>query len=162
MIAASHRPRRLAAACVAAIGALACLLPQGAAAQERQHDAALALAYNVTGQELLTGFSGKPGNVVFSPFSIGTAMAMVLSGARGDTRRGNGGQVLRHTGPAKRSIAPIAHAALLNGYDRSGAARSCPPGMRLDRRAMRKRAAGRTKCPRDSPIRDERNASRGR
>ena len=46
---------------------------------------ALTAAYNASGHELLQTVRHRPGNVVFSPYSIGTAMAMALSGARGDT-----------------------------------------------------------------------------
>src|ERR1700759_1210127 len=45
----------------------------------------LARAYNATGQQLFAQFAAAPGNIVFSPYSIGTAMSMALSGARGDT-----------------------------------------------------------------------------
>lgn len=55
----------------------------------------LAEAYNRSGQDLLRSFAGQPGNIVISPYSIGTAMAMVLSGARGDTQT-EMHQVLRH------------------------------------------------------------------
>jgi serpin B len=41
-------------------------------------------AFNGTGQRLLQAFVKAPGNVVISPYSIGSAMAMVLAGARGD------------------------------------------------------------------------------
>lgn len=41
-------------------------------------------AFNGTGQRLFQAFAKEPGNVVISPYSIGTAMAMVLAGARGD------------------------------------------------------------------------------
>jgi serpin B len=41
-------------------------------------------AFNGTGQRLFQGFAKEPGNVVVSPYSIGTVMAMVLAGARGD------------------------------------------------------------------------------
>ena len=59
---------------------------------------ALSESYNASGQDLfaqlagvpgnrvqLAGELGKPGNIVFSPYSIGTAMALALSGARGET-----------------------------------------------------------------------------
>jgi serpin B len=45
----------------------------------------LIAAYNGLGQRLLKEFADKPGNVVFSPYSIGTAMAMALAGARNET-----------------------------------------------------------------------------
>ena len=43
----------------------------------------LAAAYNSCGFGLFRGFAEEPGNFVVSPYSIGTAMAMVLAGARG-------------------------------------------------------------------------------
>jgi serpin B len=46
---------------------------------------ALSGAYNSFGQELSARFAASPGNVVFSPYSIGTAMALALSGSRGET-----------------------------------------------------------------------------
>ena len=47
---------------------------------------ALAKAYNGFGQDLFTVLEHKPGNIVFSPYSVGVAMAMTMSGARGDTQ----------------------------------------------------------------------------
>lgn len=41
-------------------------------------------AFNGTGQRLFQGFAKTPGNIVISPYSMGSAMAMVLAGARGD------------------------------------------------------------------------------
>src|ERR1700689_1851566 len=45
----------------------------------------LVAAYNASGQQLFQVLARNPGNIVLSPFSIGTAMAMALDGARGDT-----------------------------------------------------------------------------
>jgi serpin B len=47
---------------------------------------ALAKAYNGFGQDVFTVLERKPGNIVFSPYSLGVAMAMTLSGARGETQ----------------------------------------------------------------------------
>jgi serpin B len=44
----------------------------------------LIAAYNSSGQRLFQGFAKDPSNIVLSPYSIGTAMAMALAGARGD------------------------------------------------------------------------------
>jgi serpin B len=44
-------------------------------------------AYNSAGRQLFEGFVKAPGNIIFSPYSIGVAMAMALSGARGATER---------------------------------------------------------------------------
>ncbi|ARQ02153.1 hypothetical protein CAK95_25915 [Pseudorhodoplanes sinuspersici] len=67
-------------------------------AAEQAKGRPLTEAYNRSGQELLRAFAGQPGNIVFSPYSIGTAMAMVLSGARGDTQI-EMHEVLRHALP---------------------------------------------------------------
>ncbi len=45
----------------------------------------LARAYNAAGQQLFGQLAASPGNIVFSPYSVGTAMSMLISGARGDT-----------------------------------------------------------------------------
>ena len=65
-------------------------------AAEQATGGPLTKAYNQSGQELLRTFAGQPGNIVFSPYSIGTAMAMVLSGARGETQT-EMHTVLRHS-----------------------------------------------------------------
>src|SRR5260370_7106532 len=44
----------------------------------------LARAYNAAGQQLFGQLAASPGNIVFSPYSVGTAMSMLISGARGD------------------------------------------------------------------------------
>jgi Serpin (serine protease inhibitor) len=46
---------------------------------------ALVAAFNSSGYDLFKQFVTAPGNVAFSPYSIGAAMAMVSSGARSDT-----------------------------------------------------------------------------
>ena len=57
----------------------------GCAAQDKIQ--ALVAAYNASGQDLFRTFVASPGNIVFSPYSIGTAMAMALAGARSETER---------------------------------------------------------------------------
>src|SRR6516162_1476712 len=47
---------------------------------------ALAKAYNGFGQDVFTVLERQPGNIVFSPYSVGVAMAMTMSGARGETQ----------------------------------------------------------------------------
>src|SRR3984957_7235681 len=76
------------------------LLAQAAAAAEPTPVRALTTAYNASGHDLFTQFVATPGNIVFSPYSIGTAMAMVLAGARGDTER-EMTTVLRHSLPPR-------------------------------------------------------------
>jgi serine protease inhibitor len=128
-------------------GALALLLPVCAGAQNddrksaseiaqkvaadssRDGGHALTDAYNASGLALFHGLSGKSGNIVLSPFSVGTAMAMALSGARGETAQ-EMASVLRQS--LDRSAMEADNAAVLAGlraYDRSALAPKCPPGM---------------------------------
>jgi serpin B len=127
----------------AVVGLLAAaLMPSAGVAQEGTR--ALTDAYNASGQDLFRSFAAesgnKPGNMVLSPYSIGTAMAMVLAGARGDTEREMAG-VLRHR-QARQEIADANARALavLNGYDQSSALPLCPWDMHL--------AGGRCEMPR--------------
>jgi serpin B len=72
-----------------AIGAL-CVLGLGfvpapiRAAPDEGAGRLLTAAYDNSGQELFRKLAEKPGNIVLSPYSIGTAMAMALAGARGE------------------------------------------------------------------------------
>ncbi|HWV53011.1 serpin family protein [Pseudorhodoplanes sp.] len=87
---------------------------------------ALTQAYNQSGQELFRALAADPGNVVLSPLSIGTAMAMALSGARGETEA-EMRQVLQHTltGPAIEEANAKALAALLAAGEPT-----CPDGFK--------------------------------
>jgi serpin B len=76
------------------LGSFLALSVLPAAAQDGAR--ALTQAYNRSGHELFQALAAAPGNVVLSPFSIGTAMAMVLAGARGETET-EMRSVLRHT-----------------------------------------------------------------
>lgn len=107
------------------------LAPAGTLAQEagRPEVQALTRAYNASGQALFKEFSAQPGNIVFSPYSIGTAMAMALAGARGDTER-EMATVLQHSlAVAHINKANAAAMAILNGYDK--AQPSCPAPLKL-------------------------------
>jgi len=86
----------------------------------------LTQAYNQSGQELFKALAAAPGNVVLSPLSIGTAMAMVLAGARGETEA-EMRQVLRHalSGQAIDAANAKALAALL-----ADEAPACPEGFK--------------------------------
>ncbi|SEC89374.1 serpin B [Rhizobiales bacterium GAS191] len=57
--------------------------PAGAA---QDATSALAAAFNGFGQDVFAVLERKPGNIVFSPYSVGVAMAMTMSGAGGDTQ----------------------------------------------------------------------------
>jgi serpin B len=67
-------------------------------------------AYNASGQALFRELARKPGNIVISPYSIGTAMAMARAGARGETAL-QMTKVLGHTLPL--GATDSANAALL-------------------------------------------------
>jgi serpin B len=133
----------LAAACI--ISTL--LVPHNAVAQGNA-SRVVADAYNASGQELFKQFSAAPGNIVFSPYSIGTAMAMALAGARGETER-EMLSVLKHN--LKREEIDAANGdiiATLNGYDRRTVPPTCPPGMTLN--------GVRCECPLSPPRAGER------
>ena len=79
---------------------------------------ALSEAYNSFGQELSARFAASPGNVVFSPYSIGTAMALALSGSRGETES-EMTRVLKHRLARTEIDAATGQAiAILNQYGR--------------------------------------------
>ncbi len=118
----------------------ALFLAQAAAAQSMSPPAraeqaparALTAAYDASAYDLFTTFAAEPGNIVLSPYSIGTAMAMVLSGARGETES-EMARVLRHTLPREAiDKANASVLATLNGYDKSAEPVACPAGMRFD------------------------------
>src|ERR1041385_8547210 len=122
---ASNGPFRRAGVAFAALflvqAAAPRLLVPAAHAQEGSDPAqvrALTTAYAASAHGLFTTFAAKPGNIVFSPYSIGTAMAMALAGARGETETWVA-RVLRQTLPrAAIDRANASVLATLNGYDK--------------------------------------------
>ncbi|MEC9344048.1 MAG: serpin family protein, partial [Pseudomonadota bacterium] len=72
---------KLVRACL--LAALAGLAASAAQAEERPQD--LVQAYNRAGLALFDALAREATNPVVSPYSIGTAMAMVSAGAQGDT-----------------------------------------------------------------------------
>ncbi|HWN48810.1 MAG TPA: serpin family protein [Xanthobacteraceae bacterium] len=87
----------------------------------------LARAYNATGQQLFGQFAATPGNVVFSPYSVGTAVSMALSGARGDTASEMMRALSMRMATDAIDMANAEMLSILNGYDHSAAAPICPP-----------------------------------
>ena len=124
--------RRRAASIMTTAAALLAAAPPVAAQDGGRNDVqALTLAYNGSGQALFREFSAGPGNIVFSPYSIGTAMAMVLAGVRGETER-EMATVLQHSlARAQINDANASAIATLNGYDKSEVPPTCPPGLKL-------------------------------
>jgi serpin B len=107
--------------------AFALLPPLPAAAQDDAR--ALTEAYNASGLALFQKFSRAPGNIVLSPFSIGTAMAMALSGARGETEREMAGVLKQRLDRRAMEAANGAVLSALHAYDKS-AAPKCSGRMR--------------------------------
>ncbi len=134
----------------AGLALAALLLASPGRAQEGTDPAsarALTAAYNASAHDLFTTFAARPGNIVFSPYSIGTAMAMVLSGARGETET-EMARVLRHT--LARAAIDQANAsvlATLNGYDRSAVPVGCPPGLRFNGTECEGKPSANGACP---------------
>jgi serpin B len=118
--------------CYSALAALIAAALGGAAAQDGTRTWLLTRAYNASDQQL-EQFSAAPGNIVFSPYSIGTAMAMALAGARGETER-EMVRVLKHRLDRPEIDAVNAMVlSILNSYDRSTTTLpACPEGMRLN------------------------------
>jgi serine protease inhibitor len=111
----AHRSSTFATVILLLVAAFA--LP--AAAGEAQNKA-LTSAYNALGQDLTRAFAAAPGNIVLSPYSIGTAMAMALSGARADTATEMTG-VLKHTELSRipRRLVGLSQAASAAGSSRA-------------------------------------------
>jgi serpin B len=103
------------------------VLPAAAQGDSR----ALTQAYNRSGHELFQAMAAAPGNVVLSPLSIGTAMAMVLAGARGETEA-EMRKVLRHTLSGKEIGA--ANADAIASLLAQAGAPVCPAGFRANGR----------------------------
>ena len=99
----------VAACCVTATVLAGMLVPQPADAQEIKP---LIEAYNVSGLDIFHQLAARPGNIVFSPYSVGSAMAMARSGARGATED-EMARVLHHRLPRA-----DADAALQDGLSR--------------------------------------------
>ncbi|MBI4276078.1 MAG: hypothetical protein HY659_15390 [Rhizobiales bacterium] len=124
--------RMLRRHCVAATAVLAALIASNAAAQDQTGIKALTEAYNASGQELYRAFAAEPGNIVFSPYSIGTAMAMARTGARSETEQE---MVIALKHRQSRTEIDAANAdvlRILNAYDTSAQPPICPSGMRLN------------------------------
>lgn len=110
--------------CAIAVGLLTAPLgPGGAVAQDTAQVQALTQAYNASGQALFQGFTGSPGNIVLSPYSIGTAMAMALSGARGATETQMAAVLKHRLARPEINAANSDPLAILNAYDRSATLR---------------------------------------
>ena len=129
------------------------LLPYGALAQVDTPISTLTHAYNASGQELLKEFSGSPGNIVFSPYSIGSAMSMALSGARADTEREMLSVLKHHLTRQEIEAANSQALTTFKNYDKSAVTPTCPAGMELEGQRCRTSPSADGWCP--SPMKRE-------
>jgi serpin B len=124
---------------VAAGMACGLLMPGACLAQNDVR--ALTDAYNTGAAALFKQLPGS-GNIVLSPLSVGTAMAMALSGARGETEKEMAGALKQRL---DRPAMEAANGALRSGlavYDTSAAPPSCPQGTQVAARAGGQRCEG--------------------
>src|SRR5580704_9898190 len=139
--------RRTLAAIAGAIAvAAAVTAPTPAAAQLQMAAEArvtlLARAYNATGQQLFAHFAAAPGNIVFSPYSVGTAMSMAVTGARGDTASEMMRVLAMRMSAEGIDTANGEMLAILAGYDHSAAPPACPPRASVNGRNCEMRPGG--------------------
>jgi len=87
----------------------------------------LSRAFNATGQQLFGRFAATPGNIVFSPYSVGAAMSMAVSGARGDTASEMMRVLSMRMAADAIDAANAEMVSILNGYDHSATPPVCPP-----------------------------------
>lgn len=139
------RVRRALAIMVCAALALLAARPSAVVAQDDAH--ALTAAYNESGQDLFRRLSAGGGNLVISPYSIGTAMAMALAGARGDTARQMAKALHQGLPPDQIDAANAEVLAALREYDHSAVAPSCPNGMQIDSNRCRSQPDDNGRCP---------------
>jgi serpin B len=128
-----YRARRgtFIAGCIGA--GLALLLPAAVvAAHDTLQVRLLTEAYNASSEGLFKQFPS--GNVVFSPYSIGTAMTMALAGARGETEPEMIAALKQRLSRPEIDAANAAARSILNGYDKSAVPPTCPAGMRVNDR----------------------------
>ena len=104
--------------------------------------ALLAKGYNATGQQLFTQLAAGRGNIVFSPYSVGAAMSMALAGARGDTASEMMRALSLRMSAEAVDTGNAEVLAVFNGYDRSAAPPTCPPGATVVGRNCEMRPAG--------------------
>jgi serpin B len=127
--------------------ALALLVTTAAhAAEDDARIKQLTAAYRTAGQALFAKLADEPGNIVFSPYSIGTAMAMAFAGAGGDTAAEMAEVLKLRMNRADVDAANGALIKILNGYDHSAAAPDCPAGATWNGKSCEGPAAG-GRCP---------------
>jgi len=102
----------------------------------------LSRAFNATGQQLFGRFAAAPGNIVFSPYSVGAAMSMAVSGARGDTASEMMRVLSMRMAADAIDAANAEMVSILNGYDHSATPPVCPPSTTVNGRNCESRPGG--------------------
>jgi serpin B len=130
-------------------------------AQGKFSDAALLLtgAFNASGRQLYTELAKRPGNIVFSPYSIGTAMAMALSGARGTTEEELTKVLMHRLTRPEIEAASGEVMAILKQYDTSADPHFCPAGARWSGQRCEAPPSADNKCRLPMQLRDGQCAS---
>jgi len=107
----------------------------------------LTAAYNATGIDIFRQLERAPGNIVLSPYSIGTAMAMALSGARGETAAEMAKALKHQLDHTRIEAANAGLLTILNGYDKSSTQPSCAEGLQWTGERCVARVAAPPSCP---------------
>jgi serpin B len=92
-------------------------------------NAALVSAFNTSGYELFKQLVAAPGNIAFSPYSIGSAMAMISSGAAGDTAAEMASVLHQQLDHDRMDAANASILQILNGYHAQITTPTCQNGM---------------------------------
>jgi len=90
----------------------------------------LVTAFNALGHDLLSQFVAAPGNIAFAPYSIGSATALALRGANGDTSAELALVLHLQLDRARMDGANSAVLATLKSYG-TQVSKGCPKGMSL-------------------------------
>jgi len=137
--------RAFLAGCMLA-GGFAAMAGNAAAAQRNTQAGervnALTAAHNASDQQLFATLGGASGNVVFSPYSIGTAMAMALTGARGETAAEMSRVLTHRLGMTEIDAANGEVMESIARYDHSRDPWTCPDGMTLNAQQCEAQPAG--------------------
>ena len=104
-------------------------------------------AYNASGNQLFAEFARSHGNIVLSPYSIGTAMAMTLAGARGETEREMVATLKHSFSREEVNAANTSVLSILNGYDKTSDPNFCPKQLRWNAWRCEGFASAERKCP---------------
>jgi serpin B len=107
----------------------------------------LVQAYNASGLDVFHQLAARPGNILFSPYSVGSAMAMARSGAGGATEAEMASVLHQHFSRAEAEAANSVLLKVLNSYDKSATAPSCAGGLQWTGERCESAPAADGRCP---------------